>query len=399
MRIAIALGGTDLGKSGIGTYVKAVLPRLSARLREDAGAIVAIGTREDLAAYEGPLGASERIVLSGAFGKPGPSAAWHLLRAGDVALRARADVLLLPAANRRLTARSPIPTVQVVHDLAQLHVAAKYDVLRMFYVRRVVIAALRSATVLVSVSEATARDLRRVLGAHPPPIRVVPNGVEHERFSPPSGPDDPRIARAREHTCVAGPYVLYAARLEHPGKNHLRLLRAFAASRARDTHTLALAGGDWGARKQIVELARKLRLGERVKLVGFVPDDVLPGLVAGADAVAMLGLHEGFGLPALEALASGRPVLASRTGALPEVVGSLAALCDPHDDASVRDALERALFDDALRAHARDEGPAWARAHDWQLTADGVLDACREAARTRPPPSVRPKARSRTDMD
>ena len=210
MRVAIALGGTDLGKSGIGTYVKAVLPRLATRLRASNGSIVALGTRPELAAYEGLLGEVERVVLPSALRAAGPSAAWHLVYAGDAARRAGADVLLLPAANRRLTARSPVPTVQVVHDLAQLHVAAKYDALRMFYVRRVVIAALRTATVLVPVSEATARDLRRVLGRRPPPIRVVPNGVEHARFTPPTGDDAPRVAHARTHTGLAGPYVLYA---------------------------------------------------------------------------------------------------------------------------------------------------------------------------------------------
>lgn len=393
MRVAIALGGTDLGKSGIGTYVKAVLPRLSASLRAQGGSLVALGTSDELAAYDRLLEGTERVVLPGALRAAGPNAAWHLLRAGDAARRARADVLLLPAANRRLTARSRVPTVQVVHDLAQLHVPAKYDALRMFYVRRVVIAALGTATVLVAVSGATARDLRHALGRRSPPIRVVPNGVEHERFAPSTGDADPRVAAARAHTGIVGPYLLYAARLEHPGKNHLRLVRAFASSRARDTHVLALAGGDWGAREQILELVDRRGLADRVKLLGFVPDEILPGLVAGADAVAMLGLHEGFGLPALEALAAGRPVLASRTGALPEVVGSLAALCDPHDDASVRDALERALFDEALRARAHAEGPDWARSHDWQRTADGVLDACREAVRTRPPPSVYPPAR------
>jgi len=92
-----------------------------------------------------------------------------------------------------------------------------------------------------------------------------------------------------------------------------------------------------------------------------------------------VGLFEGFGLPALEALAAGRPVLASSTGALPEVVGDLAALCDPLDESAIEAAIEHALFDPALRARAATEGPRWARARDWQRTADGVLAACEEA--------------------
>jgi len=104
-----------------------------------------------------------------------------------------------------------------------------------------------------------------------------------------------------------------------------------------------------------------------------VADEVLPGLVAGADAVVMVGLHEGFGLPALEALASGRPVVASRSGALPEVVGPLSASCDPWDEGSIKEALDRALTDEALLRRARLDGPAWAARFSWESTADSLF--------------------------
>src|SRR5262249_24718766 len=128
-----------------------------------------------------------------------------------------------------------------------------------------------------------------------------------------------------------------------PGKNHLHLLRAFAASPARASHVLALAGSDWGALGRIQNEIARLGLEREVRVLGYVPDELVSGLVAGADAVMMVGLYEGFGLPALEALAAGRPVVASRTGALPAVVGDLAALCDPLDERSIADALDRAL--------------------------------------------------------
>ncbi len=379
MRLALALAGTDRGRSGIGVYVREVLPRLGRRLVARGDSLVAFGSARDVAAYADLLDGADRIGLPAALDSPGASALFHLAFGGLVARRARADVLLLPAANRRLTLRSAVPTVAVVHDLAQLHVARKYDPARQAYLRHVVTGALRSADRLVAVSHATRADLSAVVNGKP--VSVVPNGVDHERFAP-MAPDDARVRAARRATGLgAAPYLLYASRLEHPGKNHVRLVRAFAASRASDGRVLALAGKDWGGEEVVRREARRLDLGDRVRFLGFVEDTHLPGLVAGAEAVCMVGLREGFGLPALEALSAGRPVVVSSTGALPEVVGDLGALADPYDEAAIVRALERALLDAGLRRRVAAEGPAWAAARSWESTADGLVRACDEAVR------------------
>ncbi len=373
MRIAVAVNGTDKGRSGLSTWMRALLPRLRARLLAEGGDLVAFGGAEDLAAYRHELRGCEAVTTASR--KPGLDAAWHLVRAGALANRLGAEVLLLPAANRRTTAFCSVPTVAVVHDLAQLRVPEKFDPLRMFYARRVLPGALRTATQLVAVSEATRRDLCGALHLGQDRVRLVPNGVDAARFLP-AGDDDERIDRARVATGLCGPYLLYMSRLEHPGKNHLRLLRAFAHSAAARTHRLALAGADFGAAAAVRAEIARLRLGDRVAVLGFVADDLLPGLVAGASAVAMVGLYEGFGLPALEAIAAGRPVVASATGALPEVVGRFAAMCDPLSVGSISAALDRAITDPDLRASVAADGPAWAAARGWDRTATGVLDAC-----------------------
>jgi len=378
MRVAMALAGSDWGRSGIGIYLREVLPRLIGRLRARGDTLLAFGTGRDLSAYAEVLDGAERARLPALLDRAGASALFHLTFAGAYARLRSADVLLLPAANRRLTLRAPLPTVAVVHDLAQLHVARKYDPLRQAYVRFVVTHALGRSDRLVAVSDATRRDLAETLGRDGSDIRVVLNGVDFERFEPMAADSEP-VLGARAATGLQGPYVLYASRLEHPGKNHLRLLRAFAASRARDTHVLALAGKDWGAGSLIEEEQQSLGLGDRVRLLGFVDDEHLAGLVAGADAVGMVGLREGFGLPALEALAAGRPVFASSAGALPEVVGPLGALCDPLDEGAIRAALERALFEEDFRERASAQGPAWAAERGWDRTVEGLLEACDEA--------------------
>jgi glycosyltransferase involved in cell wall biosynthesis len=378
MRIAIALGGTDAGRSGIGTYVRALLPRLHTRLGDHGDQLVALGTARDLAGYRAELADVASVELPAAFERPAADALFHLVGAGAVAARARADLLLLPAANRRLAVASPLPTVAVVHDLAQLHVRGKYDPLRMLYVRRVIAPALGRATALVAVSHSTKRDIVATLSCDEDRVQVVENGVDSRRFTPATD-DDPRVTSARASARLEGPYLLYLARLEHPGKNHVRLVRAFAASAARRTHTLVLAGPDWGGEKVVRAEIARLGIEERVRFLGWVADDVVPGVVAGADLVLMVGLAEGFGLPALEAFAAGRPVLNAEAGALPEVVGDLGIGCDPLSEVSIERGIERGLSDVALRARVAVEGPERARARDWDRTADGLLAVCREA--------------------
>lgn len=378
MRIAFSLGGTDLGRSGLGMWARAVLPRLDEAVRDRGGSLVVLGEGAELSAYDDVVGSLERFRAPHAIGGAVASALWHLVGAGRLARRASADVLLLPAANRRASAWSPLPVVAVVHDFANFKVAGQSDPARNAYRRWLVLRALRTATELVAVSGATRDDLASLLGPGAPPMRVVGNGVDTDRFVPRS-PTDPLVIAARSRAGLGARYILYPARLEHPAKNHERLLAAFLASKACADHELALCGAEWGAGPRIERDVVRLGLQDRVKRIGFVPAADLPLLVAGANAVAMVGLYEGFGLPALEALAAGRPVIASTTGALPEVVGELAAPCDPTDVGSIALALDRALTDETLRTRCAEEGPAWARAHSWEGTARGLLQACETA--------------------
>jgi glycosyltransferase involved in cell wall biosynthesis len=378
MQVGVALGGTDLGVSGIGRFVRAGLPRLARRVEDAGGTVTGIGTPAELAAFSTELGDSRTVELSLRYAKPGANALWHFFAADSAARAAGVDVLLFPAANRRFAWAGQIPTVAVVHDLAQFHVPGKYDVLRTLYAKQVLARALRKASALVAVSDATRDDMVRVLGCAQRDVRVVHNGVDTDLFRSHCG-EPAALVELRRSQGIDRPYLLYACRLEHPGKNHLRLLRAFAESRLRDSHQLVLAGKDWGALEAIREEVRRLDLEAAVRIVGFVDDASLAAMMRSATAVLVLGLYEGFGLPALEGLAVGRPVVASKTGALPEVVGPLGVLCEPMAEDSIRRALERVVSDDALRCRVAREGPDRARAWSWDRTAEGLMEACRSA--------------------
>jgi glycosyltransferase involved in cell wall biosynthesis len=373
VRVAIAIAGTDRGKSGIGVWVREVVPRLVSRLSARGEQVILLGSRADLDAYA--FDGVEQRALPDLVDAPMPSALFHAAAAQRVARLAGADVLLLPAANRRFALGGSVPTVAVVHDLAPLSVRGKYDALRTLYLRALTEWGLGRASRLVAVSRSTAQDVTRYTGVTN--VQVVENGVDAHRFRPRDA-SDPEVQRARTAHGLDRPYVLYVSRLEHPGKNHVRLIRAFAETHAARRHDLVLAGGDWGAGALIAEAARAAGVQDRVRILGRVEDEHLPGMVAGADALAMVGLAEGFGLPALEGLAAGRPVLAARAGALPEVVGSLGVLADPLSHDSLREGLARVLDDTEVRARAASQGPAYAAARDWGTTADGVLRALDE---------------------
>lgn len=382
MRIVFTLGGTDAGRSGLGSYVKAVLPELRDAARQSGVEIVALGSHDELSAYADALEGIRTLHAPRWTSAPGPSALWYLTAAGAAA-GLSGDVVLYSAANRRFGAINPRPTVAVVHDLGPLYVPEKYDPLRLAYFRYGLVPVLRRATRLVAISEATRRDLMHTLGLERDRVDVVPNGVDGKRFAP-RPQNDPEVARALRELGVRQPYVLYPSRLEHPAKNHVRLIVAFARSRASTTHQLVLAGADWGGRRTVMNAVFDHNLQDRVRTLGYVEDRLIPLLVAGADSVAMVGLREGFGLPALEALASGRPVFAADTGALPEVLGGLGALCDPYSVESIATALDRATYDESLRTACLREGPRRAAWFGWRRTAEGILASCRAALGTSP---------------
>lgn len=376
LKIAIGLGGTDLGRSGIGVYVREVLPRIARHAIESGGRVFVFGTRHEMEAYGPALADASPYVLPARLDRPLASCAWYALRSAALATDLGANVLLHLAGNRRVHARATsIPSVAVVHDLAQYHVPAKYDVARMLYARRVISRALRSVDAIATPSRSTARDvIARVAGSRP---EVVHNGVDTARFVPLS-PDDARRSAAHRAVGATRPYIVYPARFEAPGKNHLRLVRAFARSQAARTHDLVLIGQDWGGLAAVQTEIARLGIEDRVRLPGFIDQELLPAVIGSAEALAMVGLHEGFGLPALEALACGVPVISSNTGSLPEVLGVHAAFADPLDEAALAGAITHAISDRLLRTRTWSEGPRHAATFTWEHTAAGLVRLCEE---------------------
>ena len=181
------------------------------------------------------------------------------------------------------------------------------------------------------------------------------------------------------------PYILYISRIEHPGKNHVRLIEAF--ERFKDAtalpHNLVLAGADRERAEEVHARAKASSQADRIVFTGFLRDEQLPHLYAGADLFVLPSLYEGFGLPLLEAMASGTPVACSNLSSLPEVAGEAADLFDPYQVDDMARAMKNILANPRQAAKLRERGQARAAQFSWRLTAEKTLEALETAAKRR----------------
>lgn len=285
---------------------------------------------------------------------------WHQLMLPVLVARHKIDVLFL--VQNRVPLLKTCAQVMILHDMAEFRVEHKYDPARDFYRKASLRLAAGRVEHVVTVSESSKRDIMHYLNIPSERLSVVGNGVAHDFFSAPAG-----SAALAERYPVDRPYLLYVGALEHPNKNLVRLLEAYAAARSSFTvpHRLLLVGPQRWRPEAIFEAIDRLALGEEVCWLGYVPRVDLPALYAAAEGFVFVSLWEGFGLPVLEALAAGTPVIASNTSALPEVVGQAGLLVDPTSVEAITTAIIRVTNEAGLRAHLRAVGPARAQLFSW----------------------------------
>jgi glycosyltransferase involved in cell wall biosynthesis len=291
--------------------------------------------------------------------------AWEQLVLPARAARLGARVLMCPA---NLAPLAFPRNVVVIHDAAVLRHPEWYSRSYAGWQRLVLPALARRALHVVTVSEFSRGELTALLGLAPERLSVVRGGVD-AAFSPhaDSGP-------ARAALALARPYVLCVA--SHTARKNLRALVPAARALERDGVEVVVAGG------RRPQFAREDGL-DALRLLGHVDDALLPGLYAGAEAFVLPSLYEGFGLPVLEAMACGAPVVAAAATALPETCADAALLVAPAPDA-LRDALTGLLAGDGERARLTAAGPVRAAAFTWERTArelDALLNALPAAAR------------------
>jgi glycosyltransferase involved in cell wall biosynthesis len=303
--------------------------------------------------------------------------AWEQLRAPALAARLGIDVWHGP--HYTIPLRLQIPAVTTIHDLTFFDHPEWHERAKVAFFRRMIPASAARAATIVAVSGLTARAIEEVL-APTAPVLTIAHGVDHERFRPaPLG--DPADMALLDPLGVRPPYVAFVGTIE-PRKAVPTLVEAFA--RVAGDHPgvrLVLGGADgWGTEEARAAIAGS-GVATRVVRVRWVPDEALPALLRQAAAVAYPSHEEGFGLPALEALACGAPLVTSAESPMAEFAGPAALLVPAGNAGALAWALNRLLTDTELTGRLREEGPKAAAAHTWEGSARLHLDAYRLAVK------------------
>jgi glycosyltransferase involved in cell wall biosynthesis len=360
----IAIDARKWRDFGIGTYVRNLVRHLATIDRETTYFLFCNPADEaelrDLAANFAPV-----VDDSAGYSlREHVSIPWKLHRLG-------ADLLHTPHYVRPLL--SMTPTVVTIHDCIHL-LFPEYLPSRMAwrYAHAMIGSAIRRSALVFTVSDASRNDILHFYPwADPDRVQVVPNALDDALLADPGAEE---MERVRERYQIRGRFVLYAGNIK-PHKNLDRLIGAYAQVKARpgfEDLKLFIIGDEvtrYPALRRCVESAG---VRQDVRFFGFVPDRTLASLYRMAAVFAFPSLYEGFGLPPLEAMACGTPVVTSRISSLPEVVGDAAVLVDPHSVEDIAGGIERVLTDDALRAELVARGRARVKLFSWERSVEAI---------------------------
>lgn len=344
---------------------------------ELVSALTSLGEPLEIIALGGDAGAIPRGVERVRESVHPPSnAGWTLIGLPRTAARARVHVLHAPSYTAPFWAG--VPVVLSIHDVSyELHpewYPYRRDRLRRYFYRR----SAQTPSRVLTDSRFSASEISRAYGIPLERIRVIPLGV-HSTF----GAGDPNLPLDLPANVVE-PFVLHVGDL-HERRNLTVVVDALLEARRHfggaAALSLVLAGVDRGVADGLCAMAAEAGTPDVVVALGRVEERRLRALYQGALALVYPSLYEGFGLPLVEAMASGTPVLASHEASIPEVLGGAGVLLDPRDVSAWREAIIRLLNDEALRTDLRARGLARAATFTWQRTARLTLDVYREVAR------------------
>jgi glycosyltransferase involved in cell wall biosynthesis len=368
--VRIGIDARKLHDFGIGTYIRNLLRQLS-RLDRDSEFVVLCrpDDRESLAS----LGENFRPL-------PETSRNYSIAEQLTVPLALRREkVTLFHAPHYVLPPLVRCRSVVTIHDCIHL-MFPQYlpNRLALTYARASIRLAARHATRVMTVSESSKRDILRFVDLPPDKIDVIYNAYD-ERFG--IEPREEDVVRVRERYQLHDEFVLYAGNVK-PHKNLERLITAFHLVRQRglDHLKLVLIGDEISKYAALRRAVHRYQLHQYVRFLGYLPEETLAVMYRLSGVFVFPSLYEGFGLPPLEAMASGTPVVTSNVSSLPEVAGDAAVLVDPYDPEALADAMTRVLTDEALRKDLRRRGLERARQFSWEQSVRRVREIYGEVA-------------------
>jgi glycosyltransferase involved in cell wall biosynthesis len=351
----VAIDARKLHDFGIGTYIRNLLRHL-ARI-DQTSEYVLLSAEADLGMADA-LGPNFRTVLESSKNyslREQIHVPWVLRREKPDLFHAPHYVLPPAVACR---------SVVTIHDCIHLMFPQYLPNRAAYaYARGSMWSAARKADRILTVSEASKRDILHFFNVPPEKVVVVPNAID-ERFL--VQPPDIELQRVRERYQLQHGFILYTGNIK-PHKNLVRLIEAFSQIRLGPFQELKLLiiGDEISKLPALRRAVHELKLHKHVRFLGYIPDETLAVLYRSAEVFVFPSLYEGFGLPPLEAMASGTPVVTSNTSSLPEVTGGAAVLVDPYDVESIVDGVRRVLTDPSLAAELRRKGPLRAREFSW----------------------------------
>jgi glycosyltransferase involved in cell wall biosynthesis len=357
-------------QAGVSRYTEALLRELPALAPTDTFVVFSGPDRPPAErAFDARLQwAHTRVPTS----RPVARIAWEQTAGLSIARRYGLDLVHAPV--NVAPALSGAPRVVTVHDLAFHLYPQQYPGAKQRYLRAMTRLSVRRAARVIAVSEATRRDVIRLYGADPQRVVTVPNGVGAE-FRPMPDAQTATFRRARQ---LPERFVLFLGTLQ-PRKNLETLLRAYARIAAETGWALVVAGAEGWGMTPIYALARELGVAESVRFVGYVAPDELPFWYNAAGMLVYPSFYEGFGLPALEAMACGTPVIAADNSALPEVVGDAGLLVGARDVDGFAHAITTLARDAPFRERLSQRGQLRAAGYGWRKTAELTLAVYEQA--------------------
>jgi glycosyltransferase involved in cell wall biosynthesis len=360
--VRIGIDARKLHDFGIGTYIRNLLRQL-ARM-DDRTEFVVLCRPEDRETLAG-LGENFRVIPETA----GNYSVAEQLRI-PLALQ-REGVTLFHAPHYVLPPLVRCRSVVTIHDCIHLMFPQYLPNRFAFgYARASINLAARRATRVLTVSESSKRDILRFVDAAPEKIDVIYNAYD-ERFA--IDPLEEDVVRVRERYQLQDEFVLYAGNVK-PHKNLERLIDAFHIVRSRglDHLKLVMIGDEISKYTALRRAVHQHQLHKYVRFLGYLPEETLAVMYRLAGVFVFPSLYEGFGLPPLEAMASGTPVVTSNVSSLPEVAGDAAVLVDPYDPQAIADGIYRVLTDADLRRALRRKGVARAGMFSWEQSVRRV---------------------------
>jgi glycosyltransferase involved in cell wall biosynthesis len=376
MKIGVMLRTMERKRGGVATYTQNLMDHLLL-LDSRNDYILFYYDRKALGRYTGYDHVQEKLVRPSlsplrvkTFSLPDAASRfiWDQVKIPIEAKRAGVDLLFNPADSIPLF--TGCKTVMVLHGSEWLTHPEWFRFLDRLYSRIMLPLYYKKASLFLTNSNTNKRDFVNFLRVSDDRIKTIYFAAGQQfRII-----EDNIFLKIIREKYQLRKFILYVGRI-YPGKNFGNIIRAFSKIHTTLPHTIVVTGQPrWGYEGEL-ELIEKLGLKHKINFVGWVPEEDLAALYNLADLLVFPSLYESFGIPLLEAMACGCPVIASKTGALPEIAGGAAYLVDPYDPDDIAEAMRKVLSDEALRKDLRERGLFRAKAFSWEKCAQETLTA------------------------